>query len=161
MAKEGLEKSKDVFGAVWQATVTSASTGLDFTREKSKQLGEKWDSSETGQKVNLGASVAGSKVKEVSSVAWDKTVEGFTAVKENDKVKEITGTIAETTSIWGKSLMGWFKGENAEPNLAPRTEVRDENPDLSTPSETPVEPPKTEILAEKVETAKPNEEQKD
>lgn len=46
--KEPLDKAKDVLGAVWSATVSSVDSGLEFTREKSKKLGEKWDSSETG-----------------------------------------------------------------------------------------------------------------
>ena len=61
--------------------------------------------------MNVGAKVAGEKAKEFGSAAWGKTVEGFTAVKENEKVKEIAGTVAETTSMWGRSLVGWFKGE--------------------------------------------------
>lgn len=112
--------------------------------------------------MNIGASIAGSKAKEVGSAAWGKTVEGFTAVKENEKVKEITGSIAETTSMWGKSLMGWIKGEEPVANPpAPSTEVRDENPDLTTPTEAVASPPKSVDLAPKAETAKPAEEQKE
>jgi len=43
-----MEKAKEVFGSVWSATVSGVDSGLEFTRDKSKKLGEKWDNSETG-----------------------------------------------------------------------------------------------------------------
>jgi hypothetical protein len=165
---DGLEKTKEVLSSIWGKTVAGVDMGIEFTREKSKALGEKWDQSETGNKVNEKARAIGTGAKVVGSVAWEKTKSGFTAIKENEKVNAAWTATAETTSQWGRSLWGWVKekvdaGEVREG--PPRTEVHEAQPemvgpDLDTPVEPQASPPKKETLADKADTSLPAEEAK-
>jgi len=81
-----LEKTGAVLTNIWSKTVSGLDKGIDFTVTKSKDLGQKWDSSETGAKVNAGTKVAVDKTKEISVKAWGATVEGFVKVKNSETV---------------------------------------------------------------------------
>ena len=52
--------------------------------------------------MNLGAKVAVDKTSEYAKLGWDKTVDGFNTIKNNEKVQEFSNSVSETTSsIWG------------------------------------------------------------
>jgi len=77
----GVEKTKKVLTTVWSATVNGVETGATVMTAKSKEFGEKWDNSQTGQTINMGARVAGEKTKEIAAVGWEKTKQGITAIQ--------------------------------------------------------------------------------
>lgn len=105
----GVEKTKKVLTTVWSATVTGVETTSNVVSAKSKEFGEKWDNSQTGQAVNLGAKVAGEKTKEIASVGWEKTKQGITALQENQTVQAVTAKTVEKTKEWSTGLWGWMK----------------------------------------------------
>jgi len=105
----GVEKTKKVLTTVWSATVQGVETTSNVVSAKSKEFGEKWDNSQTGQKINLGAKVAGEKTKEIAVVGWEKTKEGISALKENETVQAVTAKTVEKTKEWSTGLWGWMK----------------------------------------------------
>lgn len=74
---------------MWNATISGIDSGIDYTVEKSKVIGEKWDNSSAGSKVNSGAKVAVEKTKDIGSAAIDKTKAVFGVVASNEKVQAI------------------------------------------------------------------------
>ena len=130
----GVEKTKKVLTTVWSATVQGVESTSNVVSAKSKEFGEKWDNSQTGQKINLGAKVAGEKTKEIAVVGWEKTKEGISALKENETVQAVTAKTVEKTKEWSTGLWGWMKKKigddvaaQAPAPAAPQAPVAEQN----------------------------------
>ena len=113
----GVEKTKKVLTTVWSATVSGMETGATVMTAKSKEFGEKWDNSQTGQTINMGARVAGEKTKEIAAVGWEKTKQGITAIQENETVQAVTAKTVEKTKEWSAGLWGWVKTKIGEDKI--------------------------------------------
>lgn len=84
--ESAFDKTGKAIASIWSTTIGGIDKGIDVTVAKSKEIGEKWDQSQTGQKINTGTKVAVEKTKEYSVKAWDATVDGLVKVKNSETV---------------------------------------------------------------------------
>ncbi len=101
-----MDKAKEMLNEFWNGTKKAAQSGINYTSQGVKKIGNKMDESGVTDKMKSGAKTVGTKTVEIGGIAYVKTKEGLNKIATNEKVKEYSskaynGAKEVGTSVWG------------------------------------------------------------